>query len=147
MFRPCFPSVILALLALSLPTTWAAEESKKDAELRWAKGVAEDFLNAAFWGELEQAESLLDATFKKAFATQGEKRLREWLNNSIGTQGFRSPVVSSEEISPDQDEASFKGTFKGISSPYQFSLRVVKDKESGKWRVNYLQFNEVKKAK
>lgn len=115
---------------------------KKAAELKWAKGVATDFLTSTFNSNLEQAETLLDSSLKKVFAKEGENRLREWLNNSIAIQGFRDPIFESEEMAPDQDEASFKGHFKAKEKRFQFSLRVIKDKESGKWRVSYFQFNE-----
>jgi hypothetical protein len=120
---------------------------KKAAELKWAKGVATDFFDAAFNSKLEQAESLIDSSLKRAFAKEGESRLREWLNNSIAIQGFRDPVFESEEIAPDQDEASFKGTFKAKENRFQFSLRVMKDKESEKWRVGYFQFKEKEEQK
>ena len=115
---------------------------KKAAELKWAKGVASDFLDAAFKGNLEQAESLIDSSLKKTFGKEGEQRLREWLNNSIAIRGFRAPVFQSEEIAPDQDEASFKGTCQGKEQAFQFSLRVVKDKEGSKWRVSFFQIWE-----
>lgn len=142
MLRPLvFPCVFV--LIVFQPTARAAENEKKAAELKWAKGVAHDFLEAAFKGNTEMAESLLDSTLKKTLAKEGEKRVSEWLNNRIGIQGFHSPVLASEEIAPDQDEAGFKGTFASKSGPYQFSLRVVKDKESGKWRVSFFQFDSV----
>jgi len=138
----------LLLLAWFSQFACAADVSEKKAsELKWAKGVATDFLDAAFNSKLEQAESLIDSSLKKAFAREGESRLREWLNNSIAIQGFRDPVFESEEIAPDQDEASFKGNFKAKEKRFQFSLRVIKDKESGKWRVGYFQFREKEQKK
>jgi hypothetical protein len=142
MFRPILLPCVLLLMASLQPTVRAADDTeRKAAELKWAKGVASDFFDAAFKGNVEQAESLLDPTLKKTFAKEGENRVREWLNNSIGIQGFRSPSFSSEEMAPDADEAAFKGTFRSDSSFYHFNLRVAKDKESGKWRVCYFQFN------
>jgi len=133
----------LLLLGWFSQLACAADVSKKKAaELKWAKGVATDFIDAAFNSNLEQAESLIDSSLKKALAKEGKNRLREWLNNSIAIQGFRDPVFESEEIAPDQDEASFKGNFKAKEKRFQFSLRVIKDKESGKWRVSYFRFSE-----
>jgi hypothetical protein len=138
---------LVLLLPCLIQPAGAIEESKKEAELKWAKGVAADFLEAAFNGKLEQAESLIDSSLKTAFAREGEKRLREWLNNSIAIREFHTPVFQSEEIAPDKDEASFKGTFKGKEQTFQYSLRVVKDREKGKWRVSYFQFKEREKKK
>jgi hypothetical protein len=139
----------LLLGLLGQPACAADAGEKKTAELKWAKGVAVDFFDAAFSGQFEQAESMIDSSLKASFAKEGERRLREWLNNSIAIQGFRAPVFQSETIAPDQDEASFQGTFqaKNFSSPekeksFTFSLRVVKDKESSKWRVCYFRFSE-----
>jgi hypothetical protein len=133
--------VLLLSGFLMQPARAAEGGEKKAAELKWAKGVATDFLDAAFHSNIEQAESLIDSSLKKTLAKEGETRLREWLNNSIGIQGFHDPVFGSEEIAPDMDEASFKGTFQGKGKKvYAFSLRVIKDKEGGKWRVSYFHF-------
>jgi hypothetical protein len=138
----------LLLLGWFSPLVCAADVSeKKAAELKWAEGVATDFFDAAFNSKLEQAESLIDSSLKKVFAKEGENRLREWLNNSIAIQGYHDPVFESKEIAPDRDEASFKGTFKGREKRFQFSLRVIKDKESGKWRVSHFQFREKEQKK
>ena len=138
---------VFLLLGLFIQPACAAEkDDKKAAELEWAKGVAKDFFEAAFNGHLEQAESLIDSSLKQAFAKEGDKRLREWLNNSIAIQGFRAPVFVTEAIAPDQDDAAFKGTFQSKfgdkEKSFQFSLRVLKEKESGKWRVSYFLFSE-----
>jgi hypothetical protein len=135
-------SGLLLLGWFSPPDCVADVGEKKAAELKWAKGVATDFFDSAFNGKLEQAECLIDSSLQKAFAKEGETRLREWLNNSIAIRGFHNPVFESEEIAPDQDEASFKGVFKAKEKGFRYSLRVVKDKVSGKWRVGYFQFRE-----
>jgi hypothetical protein len=132
----------LVASCLTLPVFAGEADSKKAAELAWAKGVAEDFLDAAFAGKGEQAQALVDSSLKSVLAKEGEQRLGEWLNNSIAIKGFHDPVIRTEAIAPDQDEAAFKGTFQKGQKPMQFSLRVVKDKESGKWRVSYFQFRE-----
>ncbi len=139
-----FHALTSALLLLnSIPPGLAADEGdRRVAELKWAKGVATDFLDSAFNGNLVQAEGLLDSSLKRSFARDGDKRVGEWLNNSIAIQGFRAPVIQSEDIAPDLDEASFKGTFQSGKKAFQFSLRVVKDKEGGKWRVSYFHFVE-----
>ncbi len=138
----------LLLLTWFIPPADGADANeKKAAELKWAKGVATDFFDVAFTGKLEQAESLIDSSLQMAFAKDGETRLREWLNNSIAIRGFVDPVFQSEEIAPDQDEAFFKGTFKTKEKGFQFSLRVVKDKANGKWRIGYFQFREQEEKK
>lgn len=137
-----FHRVFFAISLLVSTGDVSDQDAKKTAELKWAKGVASDFLAAAFDGQLEQAEALIDSSLKKSFAKEGESRMREWLNNNIAIRGFRAPKITAEEIAPDQDEASFQGTFQGKEKDYQYSLRVVKDKESSKWRVCYFNFKE-----
>ncbi len=145
MNRLCSPSSVFLLVLLLTPPASGTEPTKKEAELKWAKGVATDFFEAAFKGKLEQAECLIDSSMKNAFAKEGDKRLREWLNNSIYIHMFNTPVFLSEEIAPDNDEASFKGTFKDKEHTFQFVLRVVKDRDTSKWRVCYFQFTEQEK--
>jgi hypothetical protein len=120
-------------------------------ELKWAKGVAEDFLNLAFAGDLKHAQALIDTSLKNAYAQEGERALWEWLNNSIAIRGYRSPTIREELLSPAGDEASFRGEFKRVEElmpdrKYTFNLRVVKEKDSGKWRVSLFTFREVTKG-
>lgn len=138
---------LFAIIFISPAAPAAEGDSKKSSELAWARSVAEDFLNAALAGQGEQAQQLLDSSLKEAFAKEGEHRLREWLNNSIAIHGYQQPEIRSEAIAPDQDEAVFKGTFRKQQQPLQFTLRVVKDKASDKWRVTYFQFREQETAK
>lgn len=137
-----FPPFALLLVMLISPAYSADERDKKSEELKWAKGVAMDFFDSAFSGHIEQAESLIDSSLKAILAKDGEKRMSEWLNNSIAIQGYHSPVIRSEKIAPDQDEASFQGTFQRKEKTFEFSLRVVKDKENRKWRVCYFHFKD-----
>jgi len=77
----------------------------------------------------------------------GLARKRNQCPRSKYIRGFHTPVFQPEKIAPDEDEASFKGTFKAEQKGFPFSLRVVKDKESGKWRVSYFQFKEQEEKK
>jgi hypothetical protein len=53
-------------------------------------------------------------------------------------------MVTSEEMAPDKDEASFRGTFKGKKAEAEFSIRVSKEKDGGKWRVCFFTAGEYK---
>ena len=120
--------------------------ARKVAELKWAKGVATDFLEATFDWRIEQAEALIDASLKKSFQKGGENSLREWLNNTICIRKYHDAVIESEELAPDQDEASFKGKLKAgegaQARSISFSLRVAKDAETGKWRVSFIHIKD-----
>ncbi len=128
----------------------SGQENRKALEMEWAKGVAEDFLEAAIKGDDRSAESLVDTTMKARFAREGESALSNWLNNSVAIQHFSQPEISTESMSPDDDEAAFRGTMQRQADPkepFEFSLRVVKEKESGKWRVSMFRFNVALKGK
>lgn len=120
--------------------------ARKVAELKWAKGVATDFLEATFDWRIEQAEALIDAGLKKSFQKGGENSLREWLNNTICIRMYHDAVIESESLAPDQDEASFKGKLKAgegtQARSISFSLRVAKDAETGKWRVSFIHIKD-----
>jgi hypothetical protein len=138
-----YPLALLSLLGFCIQPACAEEkDEKKAAELKWAKQVADDFFDAAFKGcNLAQAETLLDSSLKKSIADLLAADVRGWLAD-IANHGFHDPAFESEEIASDLDEASFKGTLKSGKSSFRFSLRVSKDKESGKWRICHFLFKE-----
>ena len=125
----CVLTVLVAGLFLPVPEG----DAKKDAEMKWAKEVATDFLRAGLNRDFSTAETLVTADFKKALKEANltvADRLREVVNN-----GAESWAVTSEEMAPDQDEAVVRGTFKGKNGEAEFSVRVTKEKVGGKWRV------------
>lgn len=112
-------------------------DAKKTADLNWAKGVAADFLAAAVSGQDEQAATLVDPSLKAAFGKDSDAQFRDWLNNTFAIYGYGESAFESEEIAPDRDEVVLKGYFKDTKPARTFSIRVVKNKDSGMWRVNY----------
>jgi hypothetical protein len=112
-------------------------EDKKKAELAWAKEVAADFLNAGVQGNYASAEALATAEFKKILNDTGPSSVTYLLSVVAGGGQAESWSITTEEIAPDNDEAAFRGAFKGKKGEATFSVRVVKEKESGKWRVGY----------
>jgi hypothetical protein len=123
------------VLLFSATDLEAGDEAKKKAELKWAKEVTADFLDAGLTGNYASAEALLTADFKKALK-EGKESVASLFN---GPRGAKSWAIGSEEIAPDKDEASFRGAFKGEKGEATFSLRVAKEKESGKWRVSFFK--------
>jgi hypothetical protein len=138
-------AVLVAGLFLPSPQDEAKKDAKKDAEMKWAKEVATDFLRAGLNRDYSTAETLVTADFKRALKeanlTVGD-RLRAVVND-----GAESWVVTSEEMAPDQDEAVVRGTFKGKNGEAEFSVRVTKEKEGGKWRVCFFTAGEPQKPK
>jgi hypothetical protein len=117
---------------------------RKQEELKWSKGVVLDFLVAAVKGEDEQAALLLSEDLRKALEKTGEPG-PTFVHTRFSNNRIRSWQFLAEEIAPDQDEASFQGMFSGEQGEAAFSLRVVKVKESGKWRVQLLVLADWKK--
>jgi hypothetical protein len=138
--------------AVLLSATAGGQENKvaKAVEMEWAKGVAEDFLAAAISGDSKSAEALVDASLKAAHMREGENVFSSWIQYSIGGQQFTAAAIAKEAMSPDQDEAVFRGTMQRNTEPkelFDFSLRVVKEKDGGKWRVSMFRFNPAGKGK
>jgi hypothetical protein len=123
------------LCALALPA--ARGEDDKKAELAWAKEVATDFLNAGLSGNYASAEVLATAEFKKALQESGPSSVTFLLSSAAAGGGAESWSITTEEIAPDRDEAVFRGSLKGKKGEAAFSVRVVKEKDGGKWRVGF----------
>ena len=126
---------------LLLSTTAAAQgkDSKKQEELKWAKGVATDFLAAMRSGEVEEAATLMTAEYRKSFIVP-QRPLPNWVHG-VRTAGLeKGHTIKDEQIAPDQDEATFKGLLQGEKREAAFSLRVVREKASGRWRVAFFVY-------
>jgi hypothetical protein len=118
------------------------KEDKKAAELKWAKEVAADFLSAGARREYASAEALLTAEFKKSLK-EGSTSVSDRLSSSA-IWSAKSWVVEKEEIAPDKDEALFRGKLKNDSGEAEFSVRIVKEGDGGKWRVGFFSFGDWK---
>lgn len=142
--------VLTFLFASCLATVALADDSgtQKAAELKWARGIAEDFLDATLSREPDQAEVLLGSDLKKIISPeQHSNEIRNWLADEVYNQGYRSKSLQIEEIAPDKDESQFKGILKGEKVEADFVLRLVKEKDSGKWRVNYFHIAKREETK
>jgi hypothetical protein len=128
----------LFVLVLGAPAPGDEKADKKQAELKWAKGVATDFLKAVTASENEQAEQLMTADLKKSVGDAN------WLLRVYNAQLRKGHTITEEQIAPDQDEASFKGLLQGEKHEADYSLRVVREKDSGRWRVAYFHFEKVR---
>jgi hypothetical protein len=136
----------LLVLVSCLPAPAGKKSDKKDdkkaVELKWAKEVAADFLNAGARREYASAEALLTAEFKKCLK-DGNTSAGDRLSGT-GLWSAKSWAVEKEEIAPDQNEALFRGKLKGDSGEAEFSVRVVKEGDGGKWRVSFFSFGDWK---
>ena len=112
------------------------QDPKKAADLKWARETAIDFLTAINSGKTAAAASLLTDDFRKA----GEKQSNFLSRPQFGWPNPESfnPKIIKEEISPDGNEVSIRGK---VDDPQgSFTVRVIKEKDGGKWRVNFFTF-------
>jgi hypothetical protein len=136
-------SICVALVAVCIVPARADDDAKK-AELKWARGVADDFLSAMKKGDSKSAAALLTAEYSKALAGNKEKKsVAESLERVFGVSGFffEGAAVTEEFIAPDKDEVQFKGSLvwasgKDLDTVTALTLRVVK--EAGRWRVGFV---------
>ena len=109
------------------------EDPKQAAELTWAKETAIDFLTAINAGKTAAASSLLSDDLKKA----AEKQSNFLSKPQFGWERF-NPKITKEEISPDGNEVYIRGKVDDPRGP--FTVRLIKEKDGGKWRVNFFAF-------
>jgi thioredoxin-related protein len=134
---------IIMLDAAPAPSAATPAPDKKEEDLKWAKGVAEDFLAAMQKQDGAQAGLLMTKEMAAALGVAPDK---DW-NFAIRFAGLNgSSEIAEEEMAPEKDEASFRGRLSGNGNgklvQANFTVRVAKDKESGKWRVSFFTFSE-----
>jgi hypothetical protein len=116
-----------------------AAQVKKQSELQWARGVADDFLAAWIGGHNAEAEMLLTEDLKKRYERYPQCTPLATRLLDVKYAGLTAGTILTERIAPDEDETRFTGKLTGTRNgkpiESEFSLRVVK--ESGKWRVTY----------
>jgi hypothetical protein len=109
------------------------------AEVRWARGVAEDFFRAVFAWESEQAAGLLSPELSKVLDLPHGTWIRQF-----GLPWGPGERVSfeSHELSPDRSEVAFRGRLwgkdEGKPVSADFKMRVAREGPGGKWCVRYL---------
>ena len=134
------PLFVVALVGCSQTTpSTSAEDSTpaKPPELKWARTVAETFLSDALSaGGDRYREGMNNCTeaFRRRYNAEGVFYETPDLTGSKDHPA--TWAITSEELSPDGNEAIFNGT---ITSRRQgtFSIRVVQEKDAGRWRVDY----------
>jgi hypothetical protein len=132
----CRASLLCVLLCCALVH---AGDDKKEPELKWAKGILADFLQSVKSQEFDQAELLMTKEFKQAL-DKYQAVISSGMKGWFMTKGAPGDTweITSEEMSPDRDEIVLRGLFKKEKEEAEFSARVVKECDGGKWRVSYL---------
>ena len=95
-----------------------ANKSDAKADLKWAKEGAEAFLTAVRDEKNDQAALLLSAELTKTLLGNDEPR---FLDSRVASRWYYPWLLASwsfksEEIAPDKNEASFKGTLVSLEN-------------------------------
>jgi hypothetical protein len=147
--------LLFASLALAQAPNQSGQKPKKpkqpaksEAELKWAKGIAVDFLGMLKSREYKPATLLLTDNLNKALG-DGVNTADSYLNNKFSQLSSLAWTFKVEEMSPDGNEAAFKGTLTGEYGQDDVEsdlvIRVTKEKEGGTWRISLLSLGEFKK--
>lgn len=125
-------------------------------DLKWARSVAEDFLDAVKNSQRKGAYGLLSPDFRDRL-TDREKQHGEfypWVNG-VASEGedVTSWHITAEEAAPGGGEARFKGEVVSravadstLTTIRPFTLIVTKGKDSGLWRVSLISVGFEKSA-
>lgn len=113
------------------PVTDPGKGGNASADLKWAKDVVEAFFTAVRDGQDAEATKLI---------VGGDD-----YSNRVRQMGVKSWLIKSEEMAPYKNEASFRGMYVGSDTDvpgktkeYEFLIRVVKQQDSGLWRISFL---------
>jgi hypothetical protein len=122
------------------------------AEVKWARGVAEDFWAACRSDHPEQAAGLMSPELARAvqthdFSLPGDKQVTpgEYLRQRAELVGYGVGAevrFDAEELAPDRSEVVFRGRVTGVARwvervTNRFVMRVAKE-PGGRWSVRYL---------
>jgi hypothetical protein len=129
----------------------AASDPKKDAELKWAREMAEDFLNDIVAGKWNNAAALTSKSYHNERWGRGFNAIKGEMDGTLDGhkpgQELTAWTIASQQIAPDQDEASFRGQLTGPQYAGEFTLRIIKQKDDGKWRVEQFSFRPQRQGK
>jgi hypothetical protein len=151
LIRGCWVLVVLAGIGGCSGSTSKSDperkentpDPRKEAELKWAREVAENFLNDIVAGKWDNAAAVTSRNYTTKFGTGFNAVLGEMDGSLEGHkkgQELTGWTISSQQIAPDLDETSFRGELKGHNRAGEFTLRVVKQKDNHKWRVEQFSF-------
>lgn len=142
-----------AVAMCCLPTAPAADRDVPP-ELKWARGIADDFWQAALGGQPEQAAGLLSPELARCLVSQewsgaGPKdRLLDlppdrWLARHLPAGREVSVKFESQELSPDRAEVVLRGRLSGKDLQGEpvatdFTMRVARAASGRAWCIRFL---------
>jgi hypothetical protein len=120
-----------------------------EVALKYMRGVAEAFLTATLARNDQTMMASMTRAYKATIAGEHKegtenyfKVLTTWCYGRSGgpkeedKAAYQEWKIADEKVAPGAEEASFNGTFAGGERKATFTLRVVKDKETGKFLVD-----------
>ncbi len=143
-----FPFVFCCCLLLIGGESTAAEPKGKAArELKWAKGIADDFWDAMLGEDSGAAAAgLLSPELRQTLQKDKDGEIKllsaiQWECTYLFGKKLKADFTS-QELAPDKKEAVFKGTLseKAVVKA-DFTLRVAKEGGSGKWSIRFIRLN------
>src|SRR5262249_26135570 len=88
------------------------DASGKKAKIKWARGIATDFLDCLLDPEYDRAaDALLSPELYRRIITDGGVRLVKF--GPVNNWRPQEASITSEAIAPDESEVVFKGVLKG----------------------------------
>ena len=144
---------LLGLLATGTSAQPPAGKPEAAPEVKWARGIADDFWRAMADGKEEQAAALLSPELTKSLTDFASATLvfqrkdtpwspQKWLAWYLPTGESVSVSFDSADLSPDRNEVVLRGRLTG-EAPHQpfkgadLTMRVSKD-AAGKWSIRYV---------
>jgi hypothetical protein len=141
-----FVAFAVVLIATSLAYADAGDKvAQKQAEVEWAKGVATDFLKAMKRKDDRQARQLLTPELRDWYDKGGIELPEGKLGKLDRSREDWNWEFVKDKVAPDKDEVMLEGILSGLfrdEVEALFTVRVVKVKESGRWRIDYFLFGE-----
>jgi hypothetical protein len=108
--------------------------AEQDASVKYMRRTAELFVEAAVQNDYPAADSLLSKDCKKSIV-DNRTSVSNWISDACPPNRYKTFKIGEEVAAPSGDEAIFSGLLAGAKDRATFSVRVLKDKESGRYQI------------
>jgi membrane protein involved in colicin uptake len=116
-------------------------KGEDEAARKHMHALAEGFLEGVLARDGRSTSALLTKELRASFGKEGTpeflKAANEWVDGLADGGRYAGAAIQNESFAPGSEEALFSGQLVGDSRG-SFSIRVVKDKESGRYLVDYV---------
>jgi hypothetical protein len=111
-----------------------AADRSDEAALKYLRSTAELFVESAIRGDGPNTTTMLAKDYRKSIE-EDRTSVYNWVSAQCPSAWFAKFEITSETVAPGGDEAVFRGAMIGEKRRGTFSIRVVKDKETGRYLV------------